>query len=114
VILSSLARTGIIRGGDDLIGLGFVLSIALGGIVIGLVLWPALPSPAPDLGIWLLTHVAATSLGWLAAWLIAGSAPFARLGWTALVLGPLVYALITGGMMVWIERRRLAAAPAAS
>ena len=55
--------------------------------------------------------MAATSFSWIAAWLIAGSSSLFGLTWQGLVLGPLVYAMVIGTMMLWIEFRR-ATAPA--
>ena len=77
------------------------------GLVLGLALRPAVPAPAPNLILWLAANVAATSLGWIIAWPFAGTSTTLGLSWTGVVLGPLVYAMISGAMMVWIERRRL-------
>jgi hypothetical protein len=79
------------------------------GLVLGLTLRPAIPAPAPNLILWLTANVAAASLGWIIAWPFAGVSTTLGLSWTGVVLGPLVYAMISGAMMVWIERRRLAA-----
>ena len=86
-----------------------VLMTPILGLVLGLTLRPAVPASAPNLVLWLALNVAAASLGWIAAWPLAGSATFFGLSWAGLVLGPLVYAIISGIMMVWIERRRLTA-----
>jgi hypothetical protein len=93
----------------DTVVAGFVLSTAFGGIVIGLALWPALPKPAPNIALWSVLTAVAVSLGWLAAWLLARSGQFDASPWALAVLGPLVYAMISGAMMVWVERRRLSA-----
>lgn len=76
------------------------------GLVLGVTLWTALPSPAPRLAVWLVANAIATSFGWWLAWLVAGSSSFLGLTWQGIVLGPLVYAMITGTMMLWVECRR--------
>lgn len=80
------------------------------GLVLGVALWSALPSPAPSLLLWLAVNTAATSLGWIAAWLLVGSSTLFGLTWTGVLLGPLVYAMVSGSMMLWLERRRLGTA----
>jgi len=79
------------------------------GLTLGMALWSALPAPRPHLALWLLVNVAAASLGWLGAWLLVGSSTFFGLTLTGITLGPLVYAMVTGTMMLWLERQRQAA-----
>jgi hypothetical protein len=77
-----------------------VLMTPILGLVLGLALRPALPSPAPSLALWLAVNVVAVSFGWIAAWLLVGSSTLFGLSWTGLVLGPLVYGMISGALMV--------------
>jgi hypothetical protein len=92
--------------------LAMVVMTPILGLVLGLMLWPVLPAPAPNLALWLAVNAAAGSLGWIAAWLLVGSSALFGLTWTGVILGPLVYAMVTGSMMLWLERRRVAAASA--
>ena len=84
------------------------------GLVLGIALRPAVPAPTPNLILWLSANVAAASLGWLIAWPFVGSSTVMGLSWAGIVLGPLVYATISGATMAWIERHRLATADEAS
>lgn len=104
------AGRALAQGPDTLM---MVIMTPILGLVLGLALWPALPSPAPNLALWLAVNVAAASVGWIAAWLLVGSSTLFGLTWTGIVLGPLVYAMITGIMMLWLERRRLTSATSA-
>lgn len=79
------------------------------GLVLAIMQRPALLAPAPHLALWLAANVAATSLGWIIARPFVDASSLVGLSWAGVVLGPLVYAMISGAMMVWIERRRVAA-----
>ena len=91
-------------GGD----VGFVVAVAAGGTVLGLLQWLVLRRQVARAGWWVL----ASTVGWVVGGFVSGITDAAA-GWA--VLGA-VYGAITGIVLVWLLRRPAAgtAAVAAS
>ena len=85
-------------GGD----VGFVVAVAAGGTVLGLLQWLMLRRQVARAGWWVL----ASTVGWVMGGLVSGITDTAA-GWA--VLGA-VYGAITGAALVWLLRRGAAGA----
>ena len=85
-------------GGD----VGFVVAVAAGGTVLGVLHWLVLRGQVTRSGWWVL----ASTVGWVMGGLVSGITDTAA-GWT--VLGT-VYGAMTGAALVWLLRRSAAGA----
>lgn len=82
------------------------VTTAIVGSFVGFGTHRALPRPAPPLGWWVAGTVVATTLGWALVFPFSPSSQGPGLPWTNLVVGSLVYGMVSGALMIWADQWR--------